>query len=577
MKKVGVGIPGECTGAGETLARIEARSRSHEVAQVEVTALGEPADAYHEPTANLAELPAVQEPVVTAASQARLVSSEPLASGFLSASRYTLEVQELVEVRQVSGVRVDARNPRCAMMPLFVLGADGTPRLVLKGGDTRASRTLRGHDYVSTGMVGGRLDHAGVDLARIGLGEIAEEVGGVPVPESLRRLGHWATATMPNESAERDAYFGCLIAERQGSITGDGTTMEAQSLLQRITLDVRDGLRWMTEGRIGEASRAQVGYARALDAMGYLAELGCYVWELPLELVARYDTLGLGEPVDPRPVAAAARESAAPPQGPPKEPEKSANPMASRINDVRFEPGGTVDPLAGELPGGELFNGRSSHVASVGGAAQVVGSYPNTLLHLNYDYAKCAVYYVDPQRGPMVMMTRAERPALLAGELAEPEADPADRRALTRRDLLETRVDLPAVTVDPATGTVSGEVPPEQLPELSRQLARQAVQAQLEGLGVSGRPAELGCPSLASPGQCDVQYHFYGVEVAPPSDARAFVPLSEAIALCRRDGEGDAHTEALLERLAQRLGWIPTLQLWKDAVPTLSRRERATT
>jgi hypothetical protein len=46
--------------------------------------------------------------------------------------------------------------------------------------------------------------------------------------------------------------------------------------------------------------------------------------------------------------------------------------------------------------------------------------------------------------------------------------------------------------------------------------------------------------------------------VEPPADQTDYLPLAEAIRLCR-EGHGDAHAEALCGRLAHHLGWIPTL------------------
>jgi len=70
---------------------------------------------------------------------------------------------------------------------------------------------------------------------------------------------------------------------------------------------------------------------------------------------------------------------------------------------------------------------------------------------------------------------------------------------------------------------------------------------------------ELGKPVFASAGQSDLRYHFYAAHVEKPRGNGSFMPLAEALRRCRAEGDGDAHTEALLLRLASKLGWIPSL------------------
>ena len=69
-----------------------------------------------------------------------------------------------------------------ALVAALTLDPAGRPVVILKGGDTRPARVLRGEPYVKIGCIGGRLDHPGMAASAIAALEVEEEVAG-------RRIG----------------------------------------------------------------------------------------------------------------------------------------------------------------------------------------------------------------------------------------------------------------------------------------------------------------------------------------------------------------------------------------------------
>jgi hypothetical protein len=395
------------------------------------------------------------------------------------------------------------------------------PYCTFKTGDTRLSRWDRGEPYVRHGIVAGRMDKEGASAVKIVLAELAEEVGGEVVDGTFLHLGQEPSPTMPWESTEADIFHLAAI-EISGTPYGDGGAMEVVDLIGPLMLSAAEARTAMDQGEIAEGARARALYGRAFDAIGYLPLLEAFVHDHP-RLLERFSTLGLGAPLDLR---ARVEGSDIPP------PKARGESLESRINEVVCDSRAEhrVDTHA------LMVEARTHHAVRDGELLTTLGEQPfrNEYLHLDYDRAKVAVYYLDRQRGPLVQMSPRDYPALAFA--------PATLR-VRRRDL-------------------------EDFP-----LARSADALQQIRQRCGGEVMVLGEKTSASSGQCDLYYHFAASWVVElPVDADSFVPLAEAIALCRC-GHGDAQTEGLLQRLADRLGWIPGLGMsLGEARPLLESR-----
>lgn len=445
-------------------------------------------------------------------------------SKFMKYRKFDLEVERGGKVETSRVGILNGPGHDVAAVASMVLDPQGHPQLLLKTGDTRVSRSLRGDDYVKIGSVAGRLDKVGADFAKIGLAELSEEVGGVVVGDSLRRLGEALSPTMPHESTECDACFFSLV-ELKGQAHGDGGGMEVTDLIGPAFFTPQQGLAAMESGQIGDSGRCQMLYARALDAIGYIPELGTYVHDHP-ELGSRFSTLGLGQAADPRSQASGAPIPPPPPAG---------TTLESQINHGYFEE--CQEVALGD--GARLLDGKSRHAVA---ATPVGNPVPNQLLSLPYDRAKVVHFVHDPQRGPLVRFTEQERPVLAVRQLELQKECPAakDAPAWIRGDVDEVQLDR-------------GKPAREQ---------------------IDSRAVALGAPTTASAGQSDLKIHFYAVAETPGSATANYIPLSEALQRCR-EGQGDAQTEASLLRLARQLEWIPGLQMSVDQARQLLQSRRS--
>lgn len=492
--------------------------------------------------------------------------NEPHFAAFMRVENMTLEIDRLGTVSQVQVPALCGKGHNCTMVTAVLLGEDGQPNLLIKGGNTRAAHTMRGRPYVSGGMIGGRWDmNIGADPAgiakKVGIAEVAEEVGAQVVKGGAFSLGDKLIPTMPSASTEADLAVGVIAKLDPGTqITGDHSGMELVGLMKQVVMPVGEALDASRKGEISEGGRFEAYARRFLDKLGYIPELGQYVFDLPKQLQSAFEkhgTLGLGAPVDPRKLAVEpGHESADEVSHAPKTPPKAAE-NAAAVNGVQF-----LETKAVDVPGlGVMFDAKTDHaVFEKGGQTTLIGKvHPNQILHMDHDLAKVAVYYEDPMRGPMVRMSEIDRPVMAAKgtALADEVAYKNENYDLVRRDLTEIRIELP----------LSSELSPEAIQTKANQLDIQALAfAQAEkSLAESGLKIQvqgLGSPVFASPGQADLQFHFFAAKLdAPPADASEFVPLSQALRLVRVGGQGDAGTEAALLRLADALGWIPSLDM----------------
>jgi len=402
----------------------------------------------------------------------------------------------------------------CAAVAAVVLDPQSRPYMVLKTGDARMSRVLRKEPYLKWGCVAGRLDKAGASAPKIALAELTEEVGGQVLADSFQPVGSWLTPTQPYESSECDANFFSLV--QLGDVPkGDGGGMEVEGLIGPLFLKFQDGFAAMEDGRVGDAGRAMTLYRRCADWMGYVPELDRWIYDHP-KLQARYSTLGLGAPFDPR---------------------ENSQSAAVPANFVPSGPAAAIDGAAWvecqevSLDAhSKMLDGKTRHTAH--GVPQGE-PFTNQVMQSDYDRAKVVAYAVDPQKGPLVRLSRNPRPiAVLKAQLAgEQTTDRQQNHQLMQLD------------VDDVKFARGGS--PQELYD-----------TPLE---------KLGEPCGASSGQSDIYYHFYARHT---HKAPEMIPIAQAIQQCRT-GQGDAQTEALLWRLCRQSHWLPTLDLSVDQAQQL--------
>lgn len=408
----------------------------------------------------------------------------------------------------------------------LVFAPDGTPYATFKTGDTRLSRYLRGEPYVSTSGIAGRWDKSGASAGKIVVDELSEEVGGRAVEGTFRRLGDSLAPTMPFESTEADEFFMAAV-EITGAPTGDGGQMEVVGLIGPVFYSPSDAMSDMDSAKISDSARARAMFGRAWDTIGYLPDLGAYVQDYP-DLLARFDTLGLGPNDDLRKRV---------PQSMIPEPIEQGTSLSSHINAVSVVEDRRVS--LGEV--GEMMDAEIQHAVVDGPTrTSLPDIFPSQYLRMNYDRAKIALYYPDPQLGPMVEMRAQARPplAFAPGNLAP-----------VRRDLRDVRV-----SKNPYSAQASQTLPNHLDFDWGHPVKRE-LQSTFEGV-----LHQLSNPNAASSGQSDLFYWSFSCRVDPPAESERtnFVTLAEALRLCRT-GHGDAQSEATLLRLATHLDWLPQL------------------
>lgn len=417
------------------------------------------------------------------------------------------------------GARVDVPflsgpGHNCSLVAGLGVDKSGKLTAVLRTGDTRAARSLRGEDYVRKGFIGGRHDKM-KDAAHIALEEVAEETGGRTLKGGFRALGDRLLPTMPNESTEADQYF-VAVMSLDGQVTGDGGGMELPGLIKPlpVPIDLGEAFGMMERGEISDGARCRLVYQRGLDSIGYIPQLGVWVHDHP-QLLAKWDTLGLGEVWDPRQL------EANPPPPPSDSAEVTVNPDAARVNSVMFH---SCEEIPVE-PGVKFLNATTSH--AIDGTTPVGKPFPNYILKVDYDRAKVAEHTAEAH--PRVRLVDVERPVMAVKGLLPPS-----ERSYRNENTDLVRPDLLDFKVHPSTALVEAE---------------KAV----------GGPVERLCAHQgASEGQTDLRYHLFSREVA---GGEGFVPLREALRACRQGDAGDAQMEGALDFLAWKKDYIPGLDM----------------
>ncbi|MFQ5426902.1 MAG: NUDIX hydrolase [Gaiellales bacterium] len=140
-------------------------------------------------------------------------------------------------------------------------------------------------------------DGAGPDGLRRRAAVEAEAEAGVRLrPGQLSELGG-ETFASPGTSDEKLFYCAApvCIADR-GEPSGDGSVMEEAAEI--VALELGAAIEACRRGEIPDM-KTEVGLLRLADHLGYVAQLGCFVDELPPELRARYRSLGIRGPDAP--------------------------------------------------------------------------------------------------------------------------------------------------------------------------------------------------------------------------------------------------------------------------------------
>lgn len=119
----------------------------------------------------------------------------------------------------------------------------------------------------------------------------AHEEAGLDLPrESFEVLGGetFATPGIGDEKLYFTAASAPLDEARDGA--GDGSVMEEGASIVWMTLG--EAISACRDGRIPDM-KTEVGLLRLADHLGYLAQLDCFVHELPEQLGMRHDSLGI--------------------------------------------------------------------------------------------------------------------------------------------------------------------------------------------------------------------------------------------------------------------------------------------
>lgn len=425
---------------------------------------------------------------------------ELLFDGYLKYNTFRVEIDRLTKIQIFRGGYVHAPGHHSVALAPLVLDQDKRPRAVLKRGDGRLSRVQRGVSAFKVGTVAGRLDKKGANAAAVAEAELKEEVGGTLVAGTFSPLGKTLNPTMPEESTECDRYFSAVV-NLGGMPTGDGGFMEVVEFLGALPVKPSKALEMIDGGEVSDGARARTLFGRAFHSIGYLPEFEVYVEDFP-ELQERYDTLGLGPVKDIR---------TAPSQ------------EIGSYKDVTIDGGiGTKKVNRVEVADDrEMVDARAYNIMDTPEGEKTGETYDSEYLSTKYDRAKLAIYYRDPQIGPMVRLELQSKP-ILAFAPEEPN--------ILRFDVEDIKINRD-----------------------------QPVEIKSMTL--------LGAPSSASSGQSDLYYHLYAqrVERIPTGEKGKFYPLAEALRFCRT-GHGDVQTEALLLRLAEKLEWEPTLGMSYEEV-----------
>jgi hypothetical protein len=439
---------------------------------------------------------------------------------------------------------------------LFNLGKSGAPIVQLEKGEGDALSLreevrltvppARAYGKGSFGIPGGRNELEGVDADAAAGHELWEELGLKALHDSPIKLGA-PLATSAAISGEFDNMYCMWVRPGSGvAALGDGAGMEVPGLIGPATTPLRAAQQMMKNGEINSGTRGYVMLERALEQHGYIALIDRWIWDLPPEIQGRYSPPGLTLGIDPRKHY---RDSGKPAKkAEPKAPD-AATLLAQRINGVVFDAARTQ---VVDLPNGDrLYDGMAVHAVVEGnGNAQLISDK----VHLNQiqvtarSEAKVVEYVRDEARGLLVRMRPTLRLAHAAKKAILGDSPKVKDQNLEIVGLDVTRVPLSLEPDDPSNRSKAAD---------------RAVQ---EALGDGGGLVPLA-RSNATPGMSNFEYHLYAKKRdAIPEDAKPgeWMPIEDAIALCRRFGEAESATEFALSALLPLEGWCGSLRMWKS-------------
>ena len=119
----------------------------------------------------------------------------------------------------------------------------------------------------------------------------AHEEAGLPMADSA--FGPLGGETFASPGTGDEKLYFCsaeapLAEARSGA--GDGSVMEELGVIH--IMDLGEAITACRTGEIPDM-KTEVGLLRLADHLGYLPQLGCFARDLPPELAARHDTLGV--------------------------------------------------------------------------------------------------------------------------------------------------------------------------------------------------------------------------------------------------------------------------------------------
>lgn len=129
-------------------------------------------------------------------------------------------------------------------------------------------------------------------VLRRGAIEAQEEAGYTLDTDAVRDLGLHGFFPSPGVTDEKVYLVSAEVdPARRGVAEGDGSVMEQGSRL--VSCELREAIRACRAGEIPDA-KTELALLRLADQLGYLPQLDCLISDLPAELRARYDRLGVG-------------------------------------------------------------------------------------------------------------------------------------------------------------------------------------------------------------------------------------------------------------------------------------------
>lgn len=131
--------------------------------------------------------------------------------------------------------------------------------------------------------------HAGI--IRRGAIEAKEEAGYVVDPAQVREMGQGGLFPTPGVTDEKIYLVAAEVDPRErGAAEGDGSVHEEGTRL--VIRELRETIRACRQGELADA-KTELGVLRLADLLGYIPQLDLFVDDLPPELRARYDRLGV--------------------------------------------------------------------------------------------------------------------------------------------------------------------------------------------------------------------------------------------------------------------------------------------